>query len=84
MEMLIQSYLMLSFVKLHCCAPGIKALLHSLFCPHIIIQLIIFAGLCIKRLVKFFNGHLFTVFWTVLTQFYKSLDGFLHLLSAVS
>jgi len=64
---------MLSFVKLQCCTSSIKALLHSLFCPHIIIQLIIFAGLCIKGLVRFLNVHLFTVFWTVLTQLIQGL-----------
>lgn len=74
---------MLSFVKLHSCVPNIKAFLRFLFCPHIFIQLIIFSGLCIKSLIRFLNGHLFTVFWTVLTLC-KSFDGFLHLLSTAS
>lgn len=64
---------MLSFVKLQCCASSIKALLHSLFCPYIIIQLIIFAGLCIKGHARFLNGHLFTLFWAILAQFVQGL-----------
>lgn len=49
-----------------------------------IIQFIVVFGLCIKELVRFLNGHLFTVFWTVYwLSLYKGFDGFLHLISAV-